>query len=394
MTLGERIKRLRRNRLTQQDLATAANVSVDVIRKLEQGRRHTASVPTLQRIAHALDVDLGDLFDRETMPEATADARITALRYAVSDVGDLLGRAPAPPLSPSEARRTVTYLWAAYWAGRYDTLTVLLPSALAGLRAGLHDAGPADRPQFADTLARTFWVAGCTLVHLRQTDAAFMAIRCALQVVEDATDALLAATLRGSVSWQLLLQGRFAEAELVAVRAAADIEPVGDVAAPHLSAYGALLLTAAGAAGRARRTGHARPLLAASREVADRIGSDRADYETAFGPSQVTMQTVDIAVVTENYDDAVVAAKRMPTLPGLPLASRARHRIDRAFAHTRLGQDAAALDLLLAADRMAPDWIRHQTLARLVIRELLDRESSRSARLRTIAERLAVSRTA
>jgi transcriptional regulator with XRE-family HTH domain len=59
--IGERIKHLRNNALMTQDgLAAAAGVSIDVIRKLEQGRRHTASIRSLHRIAAALDVDLGD----------------------------------------------------------------------------------------------------------------------------------------------------------------------------------------------------------------------------------------------------------------------------------------------------------------------------------------------
>jgi DNA-binding XRE family transcriptional regulator len=50
-TIGERIRELRRGIYTQTDLAAAAGVSVDVIRKLEQGRRHTVSIGTLQHIA-------------------------------------------------------------------------------------------------------------------------------------------------------------------------------------------------------------------------------------------------------------------------------------------------------------------------------------------------------
>ncbi|MGH3270544.1 MAG: helix-turn-helix domain-containing protein, partial [Trebonia sp.] len=62
--IGQRIRELRKPRFTQHDLAAAADVSVDVIRKLEQGRRHTASIGTLQRIARALDVDVAELFGR------------------------------------------------------------------------------------------------------------------------------------------------------------------------------------------------------------------------------------------------------------------------------------------------------------------------------------------
>ncbi|MGQ0776982.1 MAG: hypothetical protein ACT4NY_21620 [Pseudonocardiales bacterium] len=43
-TIGECIRELGRLAYTQMNLAVAADVSVDVIRKLEQGRRLTASV--------------------------------------------------------------------------------------------------------------------------------------------------------------------------------------------------------------------------------------------------------------------------------------------------------------------------------------------------------------
>lgn len=72
-TIGERIQELRRPTFTQHDLAVAADVSVDVIRKLEQGRRLTASIPTLARIARALGVDLAELLapSRPAPPLAT-----------------------------------------------------------------------------------------------------------------------------------------------------------------------------------------------------------------------------------------------------------------------------------------------------------------------------------
>ena len=118
LAIGERIRRLRNNALmTQDDLAAAAGVSTDLIRKLEQGRRHTASIGSLHRIASALDVDLGELLGRENMPEAAPDAGVVALRQAVADVVDLLGEVEGEPLSLRDAERSVTYLWGTYWSG-------------------------------------------------------------------------------------------------------------------------------------------------------------------------------------------------------------------------------------------------------------------------------------
>ena len=131
--IGERIRELRRGLLTQDELATAANVSTDLIRKLEQGRRHTASIGSLHRIAGALDVSLSELLGRERMPEAAPDAGVVALRHAVADVADLLDDVEGEPLSLPDAQRSVSYLWGAYWVGKYDQLTGLIPQALTGL---------------------------------------------------------------------------------------------------------------------------------------------------------------------------------------------------------------------------------------------------------------------
>jgi transcriptional regulator with XRE-family HTH domain len=54
--LGEKLRRLRRlAKLTQEELAERSEVSVDVIRQLEQRRKHSARLPTL----HALAAGLG-----------------------------------------------------------------------------------------------------------------------------------------------------------------------------------------------------------------------------------------------------------------------------------------------------------------------------------------------
>lgn len=392
-TIGERIKQLRNGVLmTQDDLAAAAGVSTDLVRKLEQGRRHTASIGSLHRIAAALDIDLGELLGRGNMPDAAPHAGVVALRQAVADVADLLGDVEGEPLSLREAERSVTYLWGAYWSGKYEQLTELIPQALTGLRATLHAADSSTRPKAAEQLAWGYWVAASTLTHLLQPDAAFMAVRRAVDLASSGDDAILAAALKGSLSWQLMVGGRFIEAERVAIRTAESIEPRGDVPVQDLSAYGSLLITAATAAARDDRRTTAADFLGSASEVAQRVGCDRIDYETPFGPSQVTMQTVDVSVVTEDYPAALDAASQMPANPGLPLAARCRHLTDRACAHANLGQEEKALALLLTAEGMSSDWIRHQTLARAVTRDLLTAERRRSTPLRQLAKRIGVNR--
>jgi hypothetical protein len=65
---------------------------------------------------------------------------------------------------------------------------------------------------------------------------------------------------------------------------------------------------------------------------------------------------------------------------------------DRAYAHSKLGRQDKALTLLLTAERMSPDWIRHQTQVRSITRDLLAAEKARSTPLRDLAQRIGVRR--
>jgi transcriptional regulator with XRE-family HTH domain len=391
--IGARIAYFRKGLLTQQELADRAGVSVDLIRKLEQGRKHIASIPYLHRIARALDVDISALLAKPTtMPSDDPNAGIVGIRTALTAVDDLLDEITehGDPADVDEAHRVVQYAWGSYWAGRLDLLTSILPAGLAQLRATAWAAPERHRAQAHQLLADLYTVTRCTATRLGQPDLAWLAIRNALDSVRRGSDELLHAMVRSSVSHQLLTQGRYDEAHRVALHAAAGIEPVGDVPLPHLSAYGHLLLMAASAAARDQQVSEATDLLAASMECAKRLGVDRNDYETSFGLSQATMQSLDVHVVTENFEAALAAADRIPRDTRLPIVLRARGLYDRALAHTRLGHDERALDAVLAAETMAPDLMRYHALPRLIVDELQERHRARNPRLTKLARRLAV----
>jgi transcriptional regulator with XRE-family HTH domain len=389
--LGARIRHLRGKLLSQRELADKAQVSVDLIRKLEQGRRHTASIASLQRIAKALDVNIAELLGKPT-PVLSADpaAGVVAIRRALTPVDDLLDLdvIEGTPLTLDEAERTVTYLWGAYWAGRYELLSTLLPNALMQMRA-THRAVPAtEKTRAAHALARAYQAAGDTLVHLGHQDAAFLAIREALRAAHESDDPLLYAAMRVSVAWQLLVQGRYEESERVAVVAARGVEPHGNASESELSAYGILSVTAATAAARSQKRDSARQLLDVANETAGRLGYDRADHQTTFGPAKVAMLAVDVHVVQDDFSSALAAAKSLPRDAALPLASRARHLADVALSNLRLGRDDRALHTVLTMEQLAPDWIKYQTLPRQVVAELVERERRVSPQLRELALRL------
>jgi transcriptional regulator with XRE-family HTH domain len=391
-TIGDRIKRFRGRAFTQAQLAEASGVSKTVIFQLEQNRKTSASLPTLRAIAKSLDIDVAELVGKRAgIPTGDTEAGVVAIRKALSSVDDLIGDIDeVEPLTLETAQREVTYAWGSYWSGRYKKLVSILPPGITRLRATTHSVSTDEAPRAHELYAWLLWTSACTLVHLGQPDPAWMAIRQALAAAQKGNDQFLEATLRGSVGWQLLVQGRYEESRRVVLKAAEDIEPHGDVSQQHLSVYGSLLLQGATAAGRGLQISEARALADEAGAVASRLPGDTNWYECNFGPSQVAMQRTDIEVSNERYPEALEVAKTMPKRGiGLTPVSRARHLLDQAAAAVRMGRTQMALDMLLTAEQVGgEEWARYQTLLKTVVAELL--ESDRQSSLREFAQRLNV----
>jgi DNA-binding XRE family transcriptional regulator len=380
--IGDRIKELRTDStrghtMSQTGLAAAAEVSVDVIQRLEQ-HRYTPSIPTLQKIARALDVDFSELVSRPrpVLGPVTRRSGAVALRRAVVSVDDLLGEEiDVEPLDIDTARKTVDYAWIAYWqAHTHDMLPTILPDSLARMRATVRAVSADDRAAAHDLAAQLYQLAGCTLVHLGYVDTAHLAVREALRLAEHGYDPLRPHALKQTVAWLCLNQGRYDESHRVATTAAAAIAPQGDAHLPAWTLYGSLLLTGATAAARAQNRPKAQILMQEARHAAAKTGY-RNDYETNFGPHQCQMQAVDVDVVTEHYTEALDQAEKMPPQLQLPMAAKARHKADVALSHTRLGHDGEAIEVMKQIKQAAPQWVAGQRMASMIIRELYDRST-------------------
>ncbi|GGK89020.1 helix-turn-helix domain-containing protein [Mangrovihabitans endophyticus] len=375
--IGDRIYQLRTERaprLTQRELAERAGVSIDLVQKLEQHRKATAKITTLQALANALDVDLAAVVSKPTHLQTLPDdgGGLLELRRALTPVVDDQGE----PMTPADLRAALAEAWAGYWRGDYDLLGAILP----GMIASAHGPGT------DDALAEACQIAACTLVHLGHSDLSLLAAQRGLRHV---ADPLLRAAIVGTHAWILLNQGRPSDAAAIAVREADEMEPRRKAAPAAVSLWGNLLVTAATAAARDGDDSEAQDLLAVAHGAAARLGEDRNDYQTAFGTSQVAMQRVDVAVVAGDYPRALDAAARMPRGGSLPLAAHARHRSDVAHAHARLGHAGQAEAILLEVETAAPRWMRYQVFPRSIVAELLSQRRPSSA-LRGLARRLDV----
>ncbi|MGW4229815.1 helix-turn-helix domain-containing protein [Streptomyces sp. NPDC004980] len=135
--IGDRIALLRRRRkLTQEGLAERAGVSVDVVRKLEQGVRSTARLTTLNALARALDVEPSTLVGQPATFEVRGEQErpsVLSLRQAVAPVADLLGEEPDPEEPPSipELRAALRSTERIRREGRLSEIGSLLPQLIS-----------------------------------------------------------------------------------------------------------------------------------------------------------------------------------------------------------------------------------------------------------------------
>lgn len=155
-TIGEHLAQIRRrSTLTQEQLAERAGVSVETIRKLEQGERQGARTATLNKLARALGVSTSALFGNaaRAATDREPDARplsLVGVRRALTPVVGLDGSpldidlGDQPPTLAS-TRRTVANANASYHANDYAVTLATLPAMLGESRALVHAANGDDQ---------------------------------------------------------------------------------------------------------------------------------------------------------------------------------------------------------------------------------------------------------
>jgi hypothetical protein len=128
--------------------------------------------------------------------------------------------------------------------------------------------------------------------------------------------------------------------------------------------------------------------LQAAEVCAAELGQDRSDLATVFGPSNVAIHRVVIAIELGDAQGALrhIPGVRLDGLPAVLTERRARFLIDVARSYAQLKDDTAAVDALLQAETIAPDELRHHRLTHELLLQLLARES-RTSELRALATR-------
>jgi hypothetical protein len=231
-----------------------------------------------------------------------------------------------------------------------------------------------------------------TLTRVGEAELAWTAADRSIAAAEAAERPLLAAVSAYRLGYVLIRLRRAEQAEDLLLRTA-DALATRHTKPSALSVRGGLYLAAASAAAaRFDSAGTARHL-AMAEELAGRLGGDRNDFWSAFGPTNVVIHEVSAAVT---FGDAESALSRGESLdvdrlgPGL-LGRRAQVLLDLARAYGLKRKDAAAVNTLLKAEHVSPELVRYDSRTNELLTELVRREHRVSTpELRGLARRAGV----
>ncbi|MEV1006316.1 helix-turn-helix transcriptional regulator [Streptomyces sp. NPDC049881] len=402
LDLGERIAWYRYRRgLSQEVLAGLVGRSADWLSKIENGRITLDRLSVIKSLAVALDVQIGDLLGEPMLLDWTAGVRgrsVPALREALMDYRSLSPLSAGTPESRGEPdidllRVGVGNAWTAYQDARYARATRLVPGILSDAQHAARALAGDQQLQVLGLLALTYQSAAAVLTKLGEGDAAWLASDRGLAAAQQSGDPIVIGSLFRSVSHCLLADARFAAARDL-TRAAADYLEAGlaNATPAYLSVYGTLLLVGAMAAARDQDRGAAAELLTEAEHTAERLGRDANHMWTAFGPTNVAIHRVSIAMELGDVQIALDHAPRVDAST-LPIERKVRHDLEVARAYQARNRTDDALTLVLSAEQLAPEQVRHHQIPRALVATWVRNQRGRpSTRLAELAQRLGVVR--
>jgi len=395
---GQRIARAKRRRgLSQAVLAGLVGRSESWLSQVERGKRGIDSHSVLTRLAAILRVDVAeiaradpDTADTNRMYPAAPLIEKAMLGYGAAEEG-----APERSTRPnrmSHLRSRARSAYRAYQATRYDAAGRLLPGLIHDVEVASQPSAP-DAPALCEVRALVYDTAAALLNRVGEPFLAWAAADRAMAAAASSGEPLLAAIGAWRLSYIVTSRKHPHEALDLAIRSAATLRRLMRSPSPEqLSVYGALHLAAATAAAAAQDRATTATLLATARGIAEQTG-DANHMGTAFGHVNVSIHTISASLRLGDPKAAVQAGEALDPLAisDALVGRRTQVNLDLARAYAMRRQDAAAVNLLLSAERLSPQLVRYDALTQEVLVSLLRREHQPSTpELRPLARRAGV----
>jgi len=391
--LGRKIAQHRRRRgLSQPELARQIDRSVAWVSQVERGVRKVDRMSVLETVAQALDVPLAELAAEAPVVAAATDEppEATGLRLVLSGAHALRAMLSGQ-ITPDAAalREKVDATWELTHAGRYTELTELLRGLIPQLETAARAVPQEERAELFELLSAAYQACSAALTKLAEPEAAWIAADRSMAAAERAEAPLLVAAGAFRLAFVFLGAKHFDQAEETARTAAEALWPLADQGeAEAMSLWGGLTLQRAITASRTNDNEAAYAHLDRAREIAARLGEGRNDYNTEFGPANVGLYEIAVAVELGDAGRALRAAEQVDA-SGLSAERQGRMLIDVARAHAQRRQVDEAVAVLRRGEEITPEQIRAHPLVRQLVSDLLTMQNPPSQELRDLAQRVA-----
>ncbi|MGH3814274.1 MAG: helix-turn-helix domain-containing protein [Pseudonocardiaceae bacterium] len=395
MQIGERVAAHRKRKgMSQEALAGLVGMSRSWLSQVERGIRGVDKLSTVNELATVLQVKPSDLVgqDWKFAPNGSAQVKaVDTIRARLAGYDHLLGREPKPWPLP-QLRNSVVEVHRTYQAAKYGSAAAMIPDVLQA--ADAYD-GFRGRDSREVHLARcsAYTVAAKLLTKVGEASLAWIA-------ADRATHAAMAASstpAQGMAAYQvacaLLRSERTDEAEGVAVGAAEQLMARAASDVPDVvSLAGTLWLLAAVIAARRADRVESSARLATAHQLSGLLGHDGNHAWTAFGSTNVLIHQASVAAELGDPSAVLRVATQVNTesMPQGLNGRRSQVHLDLAWAQTQARIDMEALLHLQQAERVAPEVIRYNTIAREMVRELLKRSRRPTPALSVLAQRAGI----
>jgi transcriptional regulator with XRE-family HTH domain len=392
ITIGQRIAHARKLRaLTQAELAVRIPCSKSLVAQVERG--HKPATPRLiAAVAKALKVDVTELTGQ---PYRGSNARTDRIHAAITEIRQALAYWDIPPELEIPPRPLHELAAEVKRAGRlrmeagYIQLGELLPRLLKELTVHAHTLSGAAREQAFGLLTAAYTAVDSMAYKLGYLDLFALAVERVSWAAARSDDPLLkpvAAMRRSSV---FLATGAWDGGMSLLARASREINGTakGDAG---LSIVGTIHLRASILAARGAMPGPAWESIGLAAEVAGRLGHDTRDYGLLFGPANVAIHGVAVAIELGDADEAVRRSAELVLPEDLPRERSSHHYIDLSRAWIWQRRFDKALECVAAAERLAPQRTRYHPMARQTVTQLLDHQRRLPEPLRGLATRMGV----
>ncbi|MFI7317553.1 helix-turn-helix domain-containing protein [Streptomyces venezuelae] len=373
--IGRRIAEARKARgLTQLQLAHRIPCSKSLIAQVERG--HKPATPSLTAgAARALGVRLEQLTGqpyedghRSRVHATVPDIQMSMLSWDLPD-DDL----PVRPFN--ELAADVASASALGRKARYAQLGSLLPPLLDELSTACHATEGNERERLFGLLGEAYSGVTAIAYAVGLFDLRSQAMDRVRWAAQESADPLRISRTQWQRSTLFLQAAAYERGVRLLDRVRHDLgEDISLMDPPTLSVHGAVHLRSAMFAARLGNAPTAHAHLDAAAEAARRLGRDANHYGMEFGPTNVAMHRLGVAV--EMYDGPEVVRRTCRTrLPATVAPVRAgRWYIDAAKGWLDYGNRERALAALQAARRASPEQTRNHPQVREVAQTLVQLE--------------------